>query len=492
MDHTQPCSVLVTGATGYIGGRLIKRLESQGKSLRCMARRPEVLLGRFADATKIMAGDVMKPETLGPALEGIHTAYYLIHSLGLDVDFEESEARAAQNFVEAARQAGVKRLIYLGGLCEEGATACSPHMRSRHRVGEILRDSGIPTIEFRASIIIGSGSLSYELLRALVQKLPVMITPRWVRTETQPIGVNDVLDYLTATLDLDTQESRIYEIGGPDRLSYGALMQTYANVRGLRRTMITVPVLTPRLSSLWLSLVTPVYARVGRKLVDSMTEPSVVNDDRAARDFAIEPMGVREAMEQALRKEDQEFAETHWADALSSVGPQRQWGGVRFGSRIADVRTAHVDLPPEQAFVPIRCIGGRTGWYYGNWLWQLRGLIDRACGGVGMNRGRRDAAWLRVGDVLDCWRVERFDPPHQLVLYAEMKLPGRAWLQFDVVAEHGGSRITQTALYDPVGLAGLAYWYALYPVHEFVFRGMVRNIARAAEAEAARARTTPS
>ena len=475
--------VLVTGATGYVGGRLVSALEHREERVRCLVRRPEVLAGRVARTTDVVKGDVLDPMTLDAVFAGVHTAYYLVHSLGETRDFEAVEEQGAANFAAAARDAGVRRIVYLGGLCGEEPAALSPHLRSRRRVGEILRDSGVPTIEFQASIIIGSGSLSFELIRSLVRRLPVMITPRWVSVLAQPIAISDVLKYLVAALDLVADGHRVYEIGGADRMSYGDLMREYARVRGLRRAIIKVPVLTPRLSSLWLGLVTPVYARIGRKLIDGMTSPSIVRDDSGSRDFDIRPMGVREAIEQALRNEDQEFAETHWADAVSSVGPIRRWGGVSFGSRIMDTRTRHVAATPRQAFEPIRRIGGATGWYYGNWLWQLRGLIDRALGGVGMHRGRRDSDWLRAGDVVDCWRVESFDPPNRLTLVAEMKLPGRAWLQFDVEREDGGVRITQTALYDPVGLLGILYWYVLYPVHWLVFAGMLRAIARKAEEE---------
>ena len=420
-------------------------------------------------------------DTLLPALEGIDTAFYLVHALGSDGDFEKKEVEAAGNFGRAAKAAGVRRIIYLGGLGDD-SRPLSKHMRSRHRVGNVLRESGVTVTEFRASIVIGSGSLSYELIRALVRKLPVMITPRWVSAKAQPIAINDVLRFLVASLDDPDDESRVYEIGGSDVMSYAELMKVHGRVRGVKRFLIPVPVLTPGLSSLWLSLVTPLYAQVGRRLIESIASPSVVRDPSANGRFGIEPVGVEEAMEQARRNEDREFALTHWADALSSMGPARSWGGVRFRNRIVDMRTKVIDVDPDIAFAPIQRIGGQTGWYYGDWLWQLRGLMDRALGGVGMRRGRRDREQLREGDVLDCWRVEHLEPNRKLVLNAEMKVPGRAWLQFEVQPEDGGSRVTQTALYDPVGLLGITYWYALYPMHEFVFAGMLRNICRAAEA----------
>lgn len=481
MSHANQQPVLVTGATGYVGGRLTNELAARGHRVRCMARRPEVMAERVGESTEVVQGDVLDPDSLARACSGVQTAYYLVHALGAAGDFEKTEERGARNFAEAARDAGVRRVIYLGGLCAEETAGLSPHLRSRRQVGETLRRHGVQTIEFRASIIIGSGSLSFELIRSLVQRLPVMVTPRWVAVKAQPIAVADVLAYLTAALDLAATGHRTYEIGGADVMSYGELMQAYAQARGLRRWMIPVPVLTPRLSSLWLNLVTPVYARVGRKLVGSMTTPSLVRDDAASRDFSIRPVGVHEAIRQALRNEDREVAETHWAGALSSVGPTRDWGGVSFRNRIVDSRERCTPAAPEDAFRPIQRIGGRTGWYYANALWQLRGLLDRTAGGVGMARGRRDPEHLRMGDVVDCWRVECCDPPRRLRLAAEMKLPGRAWLQFDVEPRGDGSRIRQTALYDPVGWLGLLYWYLLYPAHHFVFTGMLRSIARAAE-----------
>ena len=470
--------ILLTGATGYVGGRLLNAFEAAGQPVRCLARRPEFLRSKVGPQTEVVGGDVLDLQSLIPALHGVQTAYYLVHSMGVD-NFEESDRVAARNFADAARTTGVKRIIYLGGLGETSA-ALSPHLRSRHEVGELLRSTGVPVIEFRASIVIGSGSLSFEMIRALVERLPVMITPRWVAVPAQPIAINDLLLYLEAALDLPIAGNQTFEIGGPDQVSYGDLMREYARQRGLRRVMISVPVLTPHLSSLWLGLVTPVYARVGCKLIDSIRNPTVVRDDSALKVFKIRPRGVREAIASALRNEEQEFLQPRWSDALSSVGALPQWGGVRFGNRLIDSRTVRVAVPPAVAFAPIRRIGGKTGWYYGNWLWRVRGWLDLLVGGAGMRRGRRDPETLRVGDVVDCWRVEAIEPDRQLKLSAEMKLPGRAWLEFAVEGDGAGATICQTAIYDPVGLWGLAYWYTLYPLHELIFGGMLRGIVAAA------------
>jgi hypothetical protein len=320
------------------------------------------------------------------------------------------------------------------------------------------------------------------MIRALVERLPIMICPRWVQVKAQPIAVEDLLSYLLAALDLPLGRSQVYEIGGPDQVSYGQLMQEYARQRGLRRWMIRVPVLTPYLSSLWLGLVTPLYARVGRKLVESLRNPTLISNNLASTTFDVQPRSVPQAIARALMNEDREFAETRWSDAFSSSGPELVWGGERFGARLVDSRTIMIDVPPEQAFSAIRRIGGRTGWYYANWLWRLRGFLDLLAGGVGMRRGRRDPEQLRVGDSLDFWRVELYEPPRRLRLHAEMKLPGRAWLEFEVTSEERGSTIRQTASFDPLGLWGLVYWYGIYPLHQAVFAGMLRSLAAAAAA----------
>ncbi|MCE0499279.1 MAG: SDR family oxidoreductase [Methylacidiphilales bacterium] len=474
--------VLLTGASGYVGGRLLKALESAGQSVRCLARRPEFLLPKAGPKTEVIAGDVLDRAGLAPALSGVDTAYYLVHSMATE-DFEQADRLAAQNFAAAARDAGVRKIIYLGGLGDSSGGRLSPHLHSRQEVGKILCSSGVCVIEFRASVIIGSGSLSFEMVRALVERLPVMITPKWVGVPAQPLAIEDLLQYLVRARELPGLESRIFEIGGPDRVSYAGLMREYARQRGLRRLMIRVPVLTPRLSSLWLGLVTPVYARIGRKLIDSIRHPTVVNDDIATKVFSLRPMGVREAIANALRDEDRELAATWWSDAQSSGAEPQKWGGVRFGSRLIDSRTVQVNVPPAVAFEPIRRIGGTAGWYYANWLWRLRGWLDLLVGGVGLRRGRRDPRQLRVGDVVDCWRVEAFEPDACLRLAAEMKLPGRAWLEFKVEITDDGSMIRQTAIFDPVGLWGLAYWYGVYPLHGLIFGGMLREIARIAVAD---------
>ncbi|MGD0061097.1 MAG: SDR family oxidoreductase [Verrucomicrobiia bacterium] len=477
---TQPKLILLTGATGYVGGRLLVELTNAGHQVRCLARQPEHLRERVPPSVEVVAGDLLSAESLRPALAGVAVAYYLVHSMGSAGNFEEQDRRAAQNFGAAAKAAGVERIIYLGGLGDE-AGDLSPHLRSRHEVGEILRAAGVPVIEFRASIIIGSGSLSFEMIRALVERLPIMVTPRWVRVLAQPIAINDMLAYLLAALKLPNTGSVTFEVGGPDVVSYADLMREYARQRGLRRWMIPVPVLTPRLSSLWLGLVTPLYARVGRKLIDSIRHPTVLRDETARRTLLIEPVGMTGAIAQALRNEDHECATTRWSDAVSATGTGPTWGGVRFGNRLVDARSLPVQVKPELVFASICRIGGQTGWYYANWLWRLRGWMDLVAGGVGMRRGRRDPETLRVSDTVDCWRVEALEPGKRLLLSAEMKLPGRAWLEFVVETAKNGAVIRQTAIFDPVGLWGLAYWYIVWPLHQMVFAGMLRGVERAAE-----------
>src|SRR3954451_9771118 len=350
-------TVLLTGATGYIGGRLVPVLEDAGVRLRCLARRPGELEPRVAASTEVVAGDLSDPASLDRALAGIDIAYYLVHSMGANGDYLERDRVAARNFGEAARRAGVRRIVYLGGLAT-GDEVFSKHLQSRMETGQALRESGVPVVEFRASVVIGSGSLSFELIRALVERLPVMICPRWVATLAQPIGIDDLLAYLAAALQLPDGASRTFEIGGADQASYGDLMREYARQRGLKRAMIAVPLLTPRLSSLWLGLVTPVYARVGRELIAGLKNRSVVTDPAALSVFPIKPIGLRDAIGRAIRYEDRAFALTRWSDARSSGGEPLSPADTRFGSRLVDARQIHVDADADRTFRPIATIGG--------------------------------------------------------------------------------------------------------------------------------------
>lgn len=449
VPHTDQPVILLTGATGYVGGKLLAPLLTSGRRIRCLVRPPAA----FRPEAEVVAGDVLDPPSLQRALEGVYAAYYLVHSMASAGSFEDQDRCAARNFAEAARAAGVRRIIYLGGLGEEGDRTLSPHLRSRHEVGDLLRASGVPVIEFRASIVIGSGSLSFEMIRALVERLPVMIAPRWVGVPAQPIAIHDLLQYLLEALDLPLEGSRVFEIGGSDQVSYGDLLQEYARQRGLKRLLLPVPLLTPRLSSLWLGLVTPLYVRVGRKLIDSIRHASVVRDRSALGEFPIRPVGYRAAIAAALQDG---------------------------GGRLIDSRVVDVEVPSDRAFASIRRIGGVTGWYYGDWMWRWRGVVDEWLGGVGMRRGRRDPENLAIGDTVDCWRVEAFEPDCRLRLAAEMKLPGRAWLEYEVTRNGAGSVIRQTALFDPLGLGGRAYWYLSWPWHRVLFAGMLQAIARAA------------
>ncbi len=448
--------ILLTGATGYVGGELLKALHEEGYPVRCLVRRPEAFKEKGLAGVEVKAGDVLNSASVNEAMAGVTTAYYLVHSMGSTQSFEDQDRVAAQNFANAARAAGVQRIIYLGGL-GQSTDELSAHLRSRQEVGEILKSTGVPVIEFRASVVIGSGSLSFEMIRALVERLPVMIAPRWVSVAAQPIAIADLLSYLIDALNLPIEGNKTFEIGGSDRVSYGGLMREYARQRGLKRLVISVPLLTPRLSSLWLGLITPLYVRVGRKLIDSIRHETVVEDQTALSIFPIQPCGFREAIAAALKANGQRL--------------------------LTDSRTIGVSVGPEAAFAPIRKIGGARGWYYANWLWQLRGWLDNLAGGVGLRRGRRDADALQVGDTVDFWRVEAIEPGRRLRLSAEMKLPGHAWLEFEVAGDSAGCLIRQTATFDARGLLGRAYWYSVCPLHEFVFSGMLRGIAARAGTE---------
>jgi uncharacterized protein YbjT (DUF2867 family)/ligand-binding SRPBCC domain-containing protein len=447
--------VLLTGATGYIGGRLLRVLEEGGCAVRCLARQPERVAAERA-TTEVVAGDCLDEASLDAAMQGVDQAFYLVHSMTSGPGFAARDREAAANFGRAARRAGVRRIIYLGGLADD-ADSLSTHLKSRVETGEALRASGVPVVEFRASIVIGAGSLSFEMIRALVERLPVMICPRWVDSRTQPIAIDDVLAYLRAALDLPQGREGVFEIGGPEVVSYGNMMREYAKLRGLRRVLLPVPVLTPRLSGLWLGLVTPAQARVGRALVEGLRNSTVVRSRAAIETFAIRPRTLREAFVRAIDAD----------------------GAAQFK---IDSRLAVVDAPPAQAFVPIRRIGGGTGWYFADALWRLRGWIDVGLGGAGMSRTRRDPDNCTVGDVIDGWRVEAYEPDRLLRLSAGLKLPGRGWLEFRVNPLDGGARslIRQTATFDPKGIAGRLYWYGVLPLHALVFRGLLRRIAQRA------------
>jgi uncharacterized protein YbjT (DUF2867 family) len=468
---------LLTGATGYVGGRLLRRLERDRLPVRCLCRNPEALRWRVAPGTELVRGDLLQPASLGPAFCGVATAFYLVHSMQAGDEFQAQERQAAANFALAAREAGLRHIVYLGGLAH--GDQLSSHMSSRAETGKILRSSGIPVVEFRASIIIGSGSASFEMIRALVERLPVMITPRWVNTAAQPIAIEDVIDYLAAASELPMEGNLTVEIGGRDVTSYLGIMREFARQRGLRRWILRVPFLSLSLSSRWLTLITPVYASIGRRLIESVRNPSVVRNPIALELFALRPMGIRSAIERALANEDRPAAESRWSDARAQSG-----GGSVAPEPGRDLltnqQTIRVPLPPDKAFAPIRRIGGRTGWYFGNVLWRIRGLIDLMTGGVGMRRGRPDPETPLPGSTLDFWRVELYEPGRRLRLFAEMRVPGRAWLEFTAEPDGPSTVLRQVAQFEPRGLGGLLYWYLLWPVHEVMFRGMLRRIAGAA------------
>jgi uncharacterized protein YbjT (DUF2867 family) len=483
--------VLVTGATGYIGGRLVSLLLEHGYAVRCMARNASRLIGRFAPAVEIVEGDVGDELAVGHALDGCGAAYYLVHSMGSTSAFAKADRDTAHSFGEAARSAGCKRIIYLGGLGKDSDTL-SPHLRSRHEVGDVLRAGTVPVIEFRAALIIGSGSISFEMMRYLAERLPVMIAPRWVLTLCQPIAVCDVLSYLVDALSLPDDRTGIYEIGGSDVLTYREMMLEYAEQRGLKRRIIVVPFFTPRLSSYWVHLITPIPARLAQPLILGLHNEVVVSDTRARRDFpSIVPVDFQTAVRSALDRSRSADPETTWFDAFDVRKLPGDFTGVQEGMLI-DVRERKTRATPEALAGVFSALGGRRGWPGSNTLWRLRGLLDTWVGGVGLRRGRRSATELRLGDAVDFWRVDAYEPQKLLRLRAEMKVPGRAWLQFEAEPNvAGGSILRQTAFFEPRGLLGYAYWFGVSIFHEWVFAQMATSIVRAAE-ETAPPRTRSS
>lgn len=456
-----------------------------GYRVRCLVRDPARLQGRpWQSAVEIVAGDVLQPDSLAPAVQGVQAAYYLVHSLGGGSDFHQRDLSAANHFGVAARTAGVERIIYLGGLAE-ASPALSEHLRSRQQTGDSLRSAGVPVTEFRAGVIVGSGSVSFEMIRYLTERVPVMICPRWVYTRTQPIGIREVLEYLMAALTVPESSGRTIEIGGLEVVTYSEMMTIYAEVRGLRRWMLPVPILTPRLSSYWVNLVTPIPAVIARPLIEGLRNENIVHDTSARQLFPhIQPVTYRTSVERALAALQASNIETAWSDALSTT--QGDVPPVILTTQegmIIERRQRIVAASPADVYTVFMGLGGKRGWLYMNWAWEIRGFLDRIIGGVGLRRGRRDPDTLRVGDALDFWRVEAIKPERLLRLRAEMKVPGKAWLQFQVTPrEDNQALLLQTAFFAPKGLMGLLYWYALYPLHGLIFSGLADRITQRAVA----------
>ncbi|MCR8670830.1 SDR family oxidoreductase [Agrococcus sp. HG114] len=481
-------SVLVTGATGYIGGRLIPRLVAAGHRVRALARDPGRLAdASWAEAAEVVRGDLEAPSTLAAAFEGREVVYHLVHAMSAGGDFRAAELEQARNVAAAARAAGVRRIVYLSGLHPEGEPL-SKHLASRVAVGETLLASGVPTIVLEAGIVIGSGSASFEMIRHLTEVLPYMPAPRWVRNFVQPIAVRDVLHYLVRAATVPDDVHGAFDIGGPDVLRYGQVMNGYALEAGLpQRPIAPLPVLTPWLASQWVNLVTPVPRAIAMPLIGSLLHDCVVEEHRI--DAVIPPppdglIGYRQAVRLALVRERSGDIESSWRSATIEGAPSDplpsdpKWSG---STVFEDARERVTDASPEAVWRVIESIGGERGWYSVPLLWSVRGLADRVAGGVGLRRGRRDPDRLREGDVVDWWRVERIDRGRLLRLRAEMRVPGRAWIEFEVTTRGTGAHYRQRAVFLPSGLSGRLYWWALVPAHLVIFDVMANRIVAAAE-----------
>ena len=478
---------LVTGASGYVGGRLVRDLVQEGKKVRLFVRDPKKILDQpWASSVEVVKGTATNREDLDRALAGVHTAYYLLHSINVATDFEDVEAKMAKGFADASDAANVKQIIYLGGIANDENR--SRHLTSRMNTGANLASTSVSVLELRAGIIIGSGSASFEMLRHLTHRLPIMTTPKWVSNRTQPIAIRDVLYYLRNAANLKNPVNRICDIGGPEVISYAAMMQKFAQISGLpKRLIIQVPVLTPKLSSLWIGFVTPVPTSLARPLVESLISEVVVDPQKSIDDLIPIPteglLTVSQAIQLALNRTAENHVDTRWSDAAFPTAPwQKAQGDPDWAGELTlkDHREITTDVDLEKIWDQIEGIGGEHGWFGAGWLWYLRGLLDRVVGGVGLRRGRRDPSHLRTGDSLDFWRVEELEHGKKLRLYAEMVLPGKAWLEFNLVENDGKTSLTQDAIFEPHGLGGQLYWYVVAPFHFFIFPVMIRNIVKAA------------
>ena len=477
MTPSESGLVLVTGATGYVGGRLVERLLARGYSVRVLVRQAERVAHRaWHDRVEVVEGDLLAAGSLEGAFGGVDIAYYLVHSMGGKGDFVERDRTAAENFVEAA--AGVSQVIYLGGILPkaEGGRPLSDHLTSRAEVGRILRE-GLPTTEFRAGPVIGSGSASFEMVRYLTERLPVMVAPRWILNNVQAIGVGDILSYLVEAAGRDDVDG-VIEVGA-EPLTFKQMMEVYAEVRGLPRIIIPLPILAPRLAALWVGLVTPIPNSLAVPLVEGVVHPIVGDLSRARVLFPeIRPMSYRDAVTHALRRTEAGDILTRWSGA---AGDSPVFQLTDREGMFSEVRTRHVNATPEAVFRSFSSLGGSRGWRAWNWAWSVRGFIDWMFGGPGMRRGRRHPTELLPGESVDCWRVEEVQRPSLLRLRAEMKVPGRAWLQFESIPEGDRTRLVQTAYFAPTGFLGWLYWYGIYVLHALIFSGLVSAIARDAE-----------
>ncbi len=470
-------NILVIGATGYIGGRLVPRLITQGHIVRVLVRDPQKVRDRGWDSVEIHKGDLHNPESLPGAFKDIDIVYYLAHAISSGKkSFEKYDRSAAWHVMTICHLNNVKRIVYLGGLGKRSESQ-SPHLRSRHEVGDILRAGPVPVTEFRAAVIIGSGSSSFEIIHHLVNRLPVMICPKWIYVKTQPIGISDVLQYLIECIDRPNTTGRIFDIGGPDVITYRDMMLIIARELGLKRYLIPAPVLTPALSSYWVNLVTPVPAQIARVLIESLRHETICETNHALEEFSVRPMRFDEAVKRAFHKKYFHEIETAWTDA----GPVILHTSVDPSHILSNKQVVKVNAPAEKVFSIVTSLGGDNGWLYANRLWKIRGFIDKQIGGVGLRRGRRHPSNLSTGDAIDFWRVEEYIPNKRILLRAEMKVWGAAWLEFETTPlSKTQSLLTQTARYYPKGLVGFLYWYLVYPVHVIVFRGMARAIAKLA------------
>jgi uncharacterized protein YbjT (DUF2867 family) len=472
--------ILLTGATGYVGGRLAPRLLDARYRVRCLVRDASRLRGHpWSNRVEIVEGDALIPESLDAALKDVSVAYYLIHGMQGNRASAERDMSAARNFSKAAERANIERIIYLGELVDPTANL-SPYLRSRHETGSILRYGRVPVTEFRAGMIVGSGSVLFEMIRYLSEREPILVCPAWFFSTAQPIAIRDVLSYLIAALETDESIGKLIEIGGPTRLTYAEMLLQYAKERNLKRTLIRTPFNLPRLSAYWVHMVTPIHWRLVLPLIEGLRAQLIVHDDAAKKIFPnIKPIDFQTAVQLALGRINRDNVETSWSDALvTAMGDAKPYTFKVEEGMMLESRTLLLDLPADSIFRAYTGIGGARGWLYMDWAWAIRGWMDKAIGGVGIRRGRRHPDEIRAGESLDFWRVEAVEENRLLRLRAEMIVPGQAWLQFESIPqEDSKTLLTETAYYEPRGFWGFVYWYAMWPFHAFLFNGLIRRLA---------------